>query len=50
VGLAGIIVLAVSDLAAPQVWAVVAVGVALATASYGVYMFRLAGDLLRRAA
>jgi hypothetical protein len=43
-------VLAVSDLPAPQVWVAVAVGVALATTTYGISLFRQAGDLLARAA
>ena len=50
VGLAGVIVLAVSDLPAPQVWVAVAIGVALATTTYGIYFFRQAGELLARAA
>jgi hypothetical protein len=46
VGLIGVVALATTDLLVQQVWAAVAVGAALATATYGVYMARLAGHLL----
>ena len=46
VGLVGVVALVTTDLPVRQVWAAAAVGAALATATYGAYMVRLAGHLL----
>ncbi|MFI5938375.1 hypothetical protein [Actinoplanes sp. NPDC051494] len=48
VALTGIVLLATTDLEAAQISAAVAIGAALATATYGLYMTRLATDLLSR--
>jgi len=48
VALTGITLLATTDLEAAQIGAAVAIGVALATATYGLYMTRVAADFLQR--
>ncbi|WP_432523717.1 hypothetical protein [Kineococcus sp. SYSU DK006] len=49
VAVAGIVAVLATDLPVAPVWGAVAVGAAATTASYGLYMSRLAARLLRRA-
>lgn len=50
VGLAGLLVLLLTDADRDLVWGLVAVGAALTTGAYGAYFTRLAGGLLARTA
>ena len=49
VGIAGLVVIGIDLADAALVWAYVGVGVASATLAYGIYMFRYASVLVKRA-